>query len=334
MNLFYCQIDGGNFGDDMNSWFWDSLIPNWRELRPGHTLFGIGSILGRTFLEPFDSVLVLGSGSGYGPLPDNLNTKIEYGWVRGPLTAKNLGLPADRAITDPACMVPTFPEFRAIKKTGGSLFIPHCGTERLGLDWERVADAAGMKHLSPAQDSRIVIERIAAADMVVTESLHGAIIADAFRVPWLPIAISPTFSSYKWTDWARSMEVELTIAPALTLPKALYGFIPALRARLRGQQSVSAAKGDSVVRLGKVRLPVGPAQDHRTEYRMRPDDKRLVRAVMGFARRPLEAVLAADLRRASVMRPNLSDPAVLARRQTQILARIVEVQTGAAVASV
>jgi succinoglycan biosynthesis protein ExoV len=329
MDLFYCRIEGGNFGDDMNAWFWDALMPGWRDLRPGHTLFGIGSILGRSFLAPFERVLVLGSGSGYGPLPDDLRTAIDYGWVRGPLTAQNLGLPEDRAITDPACMVPTLPEFRTVEKTGGCLFIPHCGTERLGLDWRRIAESAGMEHLSPAQDSKAVIRRIAGAELVVTESLHGAIVADAFRVPWVPIAISPTFSSYKWTDWARSLELEIAIAPALARPKALYRLARSWRARLLGRRARGAAEGESVVRVGAARLPRGALQDRSHEYRMRDEDKTLVRGTIGLVRRPLEAMLAADLRRARAVRPNLSDEAVLARRQAQILDRLEAVRVAA-----
>src|SRR5439155_10040399 len=41
------------------------------------------------------------------------------------------------------------------------------------------------------------------------ESLHGAIVADALRVPWVPLRIrrNPHTSPFKWEDWCSSMEL-------------------------------------------------------------------------------------------------------------------------------
>jgi succinoglycan biosynthesis protein ExoV len=41
--------------------------------------------------------------------------------------------------------------------------------------------------------------------------MHGAILADAFRVPWIAVSSSRSINSFKWNDWARSLGV--TYAP-------------------------------------------------------------------------------------------------------------------------
>lgn len=333
MKLFYCRIEGGNFGDDMNLWFWDTIFPEFHGLYPDYTLFGIGSILGRDFLSPFEKVLVLGSGSGYGPLPDNLSTHVLYGWVRGPLTSKNLGLSDDMALTDPACLVPLIDEFKDIQIDGDDfsdcIFLPHCGTDRLGLDWSRVAVSAGMKYVSPRWDSKHVIRQIASSRRVVTESLHGAIIADAFRIPWVPVAIGPGFSSYKWTDWARSLEMDVKIAPALKSAKKVYFLFKNLFGRSKSQPPSGIRSGGFSEQHGEVRLPSRQALLGKgEEFRLDGRDKRIVRNIMSVSIPFIERMLINDLRATTKLSGQLSAEGVLKQRQEQILERLEKVRLG------
>ena len=321
MDLYYCKIDGGNFGDDMNAWFWDELFPDYPEIAPGYTLFGIGSILGKYFLKDHERVVVMGSGAGYTAFPDDLPGERIYGWVRGPLTTKNLGLKNDRAITDPAVMCPTLPSFQDLGHArSGRLFIPHVGTERSDLNWSGVAQRAGLEHLSPTTEAKQMIRRIARAELVVTESLHGAIIADAFRTNWVGIAISPTFSSYKWEDWAKSMELDLRLAPALRTPKSTFAAIKFARSKLRNPLGTRA--GASKTR----RLPKGELQSGGLEYRLKKTEKQAARGWVSRARPLLERILVRDLRKAAQTKQPLSDEAVLRARQAQIMERIEEMR--------
>jgi succinoglycan biosynthesis protein ExoV len=37
--------------------------------------------------------------------------------------------------------------------------------------------------------------------------MHAAILADAFRVPWVAVTTSRVINSFKWEDWATSLQV-------------------------------------------------------------------------------------------------------------------------------
>jgi hypothetical protein len=52
-----------------------------------------------------------------------------------------------------------------------------------------------------------VLNDINSSRKLITEALHGAITADALRVPWIPVARSGVFA-FKWNDWMQSIEME------------------------------------------------------------------------------------------------------------------------------
>ena len=113
----YWESAHGNFGDDLNLWLWDFLLPGFREVHPEMLLVGVGTVLNRALLPAKTRKLVVGSGFGYGALPD-ISDKDEWDirCVRGPLTAGKLGLDADMGIIDPAVMVADMPEFQNLPK--------------------------------------------------------------------------------------------------------------------------------------------------------------------------------------------------------------------------
>ncbi len=312
MKLFYCNVEGGNFGDDMNAWFWDTLFPDHATIAPDTTLFGIGSILWRQNLEGHRKVLVMGSGSGYGVVPSELPKGTEIGFVRGPRTAELLGLAPDDAITDPAAMVSTFDEFQDFSTTGETVFIPHVGTAKLPLNWKRIAERAGVTYLSPAGDSHDVILQLARAKMVLAESLHGAIIADAFRVPFVPVRISPTFNNHKWFDWADSLELEIGFEDFLVSMKETRKRLGQIkRALLRVRTPESAETPGHKATPGTRVAAVVPEEE---KARARKWVSRLSPAI--------EMMLVRDLKRAARLEGFLSGDRILRNRQTQILNRV------------
>ncbi len=108
-------------------------------------------------------------------------------------------------MTDPAILLATLPEFTGLPRDG-VIFIPHWKSVRYGY-WEEICSNLGIEFIDPCGDSKFVVRRIASARKVIAESMHAAIIADAFRVPWIPVALSREISTFKWMDWAQSLQV-------------------------------------------------------------------------------------------------------------------------------
>ncbi|MEM7076245.1 MAG: polysaccharide pyruvyl transferase family protein [Pseudomonadota bacterium] len=316
MKVFFCKVDGGNFGDDMNEWFWDELFPGHRDIAQDRTLFGIGSILWRqNFLENKNAV-VMGSGSGYGVVPNELPPGAEVGFVRGPRTARLLGLAPEQAITDPAAMVSTFGRFSEITANRQIIFIPHVGTAKLPLNWERAAERAGIHYVSPARDSQEVIRTIAGSRLVLTESLHGAIVADAFRVPFVPVSISPTFNEHKWKDWAESLLFDVSF-------RTILGSLTETPQRLARLKRAF---------WGPHRTPPGPvdARSHANGTRVArvvsADEKHRARKWASWFSPIIETMLTRDLKKVAGEKGYLSRDRVLRERQVQILDRVDEMR--------
>src|SRR5690606_3200409 len=109
--------------------------------------------------------------------------------VRGPLTAEKLGIDPAFGVIDPAVMVAEMPEFKDIPRTGEAIFVPHWRSTLTGM-WALSSRAAGLTYVSPCQEARAVVRAIARSGLVVAESMHAAILADAFRIPWIAVATS------------------------------------------------------------------------------------------------------------------------------------------------
>ena len=213
MNLYYHIDPAGNFGDDLNEFIWDELLPGWREWDDTVTLFGVGTILNEQRLQEYGGkrILVVGSGFGYGTAP---KLPFPQGWdircVRGPRSAKAMGLQPSCAIVDPAVMLPDLARFKNIPKRDAIVFVPHAASV-LRHHWQEAAAKSSIEYVSPRENCEGVIQAIASASFVVAESMHAAIIADAFRVPWVSVRISSVFSHDKWRDWGESLQLEYPI---------------------------------------------------------------------------------------------------------------------------
>lgn len=127
--------------------------------------------------------------------------------MRGPLSAAAVGVPS-AAATDGAYLVADAPSIVGAPQTRNeTLLVPHHRTLR-DRPWQRVASEAGMTFVSPELSVEALFDHYARAELVVTEAMHGAIIADALRIPWIPITISPQIDEFKWRDWLGSVELD------------------------------------------------------------------------------------------------------------------------------
>ncbi len=193
-----------NFGDALNRFIW----PQWfgEELAKDDDIlmFGIGTLLGQKITHT-GKVIVCGSGCGYEPKLENVDKdNWDIFFVRGPLTAMALGLPESIAITDPAILTP-----RVIPKappSGEIIFVPHWETSRNVL-WQQACKDAGITYVDPLGDTKEIVEKISSAKLVIAEAMHAAILADAYRVPWVAVSTSARINKFKWEDWGRSLSV-------------------------------------------------------------------------------------------------------------------------------
>ena len=261
MDIEYRRILGGNFGDDMNSWFWEKLSPGgWNETE--NTLLGIGSLLGRD-RDPNKTWHVIGSGAGY-RYPLDLSSSDHWNFlaVRGPLTARSLGLNEEKGYTDTAILLATIPEFRPLPEDerDGIIFIPHHRAAE-NCEWDTICEAAGIKYIDPRNESKEVIETIRKSKLVLSGAMHAAIIADTFRVKWLPVTTSSTINHFKWLDWTSSMNVPYK--PIFIGPGSLEGKIQHLVYKYSWSSEKIPKNPKKAIRYLKKRNRSGTIQNFR-----------------------------------------------------------------------
>ncbi|NWJ24236.1 polysaccharide pyruvyl transferase family protein [Rhizobium sp. RM] len=207
MKPYHWESHHGNFGDDLNLWLWDFLLPGLRDVHDDVLLVGVGTVLNDVLLPTRQRKLVIGSGYGYGAVPDVSTGLWDIRCVRGEKTAAKLGLAPEMGIVDPAVMVTEMPDFKGLPKVYKKTFVPHWESAEFGM-WETVCEPAGLTYLDPRGEAKSVIRAIAQSEFIVAESMHGAILADAFRVPWVAVTTSTSINSFKWSDWAGTVDVK------------------------------------------------------------------------------------------------------------------------------
>ena len=271
MQLHYCRIQGGNFGDDLNLDLWPRLFPGISEVHPEVRFYGIGTILGGE--QPAGPKVVLGSGVGYRGDPDADPQRRVY-WVRGPRTAQALGIDKAMGLGDPAVLWPSLQLPRATV-AGRVGLVPHFRSLQR-FDWATMAHAGGVHLIDPRLAPDAVAAELATCERVLCESLHGAICADAMGVPWRALVLARRFNDFKWRDWldglgmvlkTAEMPVELldTLSPLKAVGNALARLAdiggPAARQQMRPLRAAGAREHRLAVRaLGLLAAEAGAFQ--------------------------------------------------------------------------
>lgn len=205
MQLYYYVDPEGNFGDDLNPLIWRYFLSDFLNDDANTLFIGIGTILNNRISHTGLKV-VLGAGLGYGKPPE-IDSNWRFYGVRGPETAQALGLRQSLALTDPAILLPEVLNSSAPPIRYDASFMPHHASKKLG-DWRGICEQAGVHYLDPAQDIPSLVNEMRASRRVICEAMHGAIVADAYRIPWVPVVCYDHILPFKWVDWCRSLSLE------------------------------------------------------------------------------------------------------------------------------
>jgi succinoglycan biosynthesis protein ExoV len=210
MQILYAKIDGGNFGDDLNKVVWHALLPRLDELAGDQAILGIGTLQGSPIPNKIKVVHVLGTG-GYSDQPPRnwIDDRFRFHFVRGPLTAQNWGCPT-KALIDGAALVAHchLKDIAADANRARVGFVPHHKADQCA-NYHYICQQADLKYISTlGGDVARFISEIKSCDMIVTEALHGAIMADLFRKPWIAVSAGPHVVEHKWHDWCHSIGLQ------------------------------------------------------------------------------------------------------------------------------
>lgn len=132
-------------------------------------------------------------------------------FVRGPKTARLTGAPF---ISGPAILLPRLLPFEPSREGLG--FVPHFGTRRAVI--EEAAGRLGARVIHPERDVEDFVRELTKCEKVICEAMHGAIIADAYRIPWAGLRLDVGFRAgagnvFKWEDWCQSIQAPYKFAP-------------------------------------------------------------------------------------------------------------------------
>jgi succinoglycan biosynthesis protein ExoV len=119
-----------------------------------------------------------------------------------------LNIPNDLGLGDPAILLRTIIKPQEKSSPQVVSFIPHWESLHRGK-WAEICRLTGINLIDPRQPVDAILPGFSRSKLVITESMHGAIIADALRIPWIPLLPLNNKHRGKWLDWADSMQIKL-----------------------------------------------------------------------------------------------------------------------------
>ncbi len=197
---FLWHIGQPNFGDDLNPALFGLIAERGVRLERRHDrphFLGMGSILARAT----PSSIVLGAGFLTPPARHDLQGQIVS--VRGALSRDAIAQRGEILLGDPMVLLNLLAPFK--RQADGPLgFVPHVSefkrTRRLRV--------AGLKVIDPALPPWRVVQEIAGCGRIMSQSLHGLIVADALAIPNLWIAPGPAMvgGDFKFRDYFSTLD--------------------------------------------------------------------------------------------------------------------------------
>jgi len=199
--LFW-HVGSPNFGDDINPYYFESVLQCTVRLETDRSLphiLGAGSILNKATLQS----VVMGSGL-LEPLKKDLENTYHIYAVRGELSRAHVSTEKDVLLGDPISMINLVVNPKNIPKVRTIGYVPHV-TEYLAAK----KALGGRYHIiDPANDPMGVVADIASCDRIISQSLHGLIVADAMNVPniWMKPSSKMTGGAFKFDDYFSTVD--------------------------------------------------------------------------------------------------------------------------------
>lgn len=190
MEYLYYKTKKGNFGDDLNGWLWPKLFGE-EDSSDDLAFLGIGTILyehNKHIIGARNKRKVV-FGTGVRPVYKQfpMDDQWDVRFLRGPLSSNHFNRKFDY-ISDAAYALQLLPEFQQIAQTSKQYevsFIPYFKSESY-FDWKSICKELGIHYITTHTDLGIeyTLREIAASKFVISEAMHGAILADILRIPW------------------------------------------------------------------------------------------------------------------------------------------------------
>lgn len=200
-NLYW--MEGTNFGDAMNPYLYEKIVGRKpkrvvAKYRASHYM-GIGSVLN----NGNEHTVAWGTGLAWNR--DVVHPKVDIRAVRGPLTreiAIRNGCSCPEVYGDPALLLPRYynPIIEKKYKLG---IIPHV------IDHHLINPLEGSMIINLNDSTEKVVRDLLECEKVVSSSLHGIIVADAYGIPakWVEFSNRVLGDKTKFYDYFDSVQV-------------------------------------------------------------------------------------------------------------------------------
>lgn len=199
-----------NFGDDVNPFLLKKIFSERIISSQRVCIMGIGSIINDSnvaSMDGFEQKIIFSSGAGYEKLESRLDASWRVACVRGPKTAEFMKIDASKAVCDGAVLLSDFHDVLSPSKRRGIAFVPHVHTARaIGKGLRDICENLGLDYVAPDLPHDDFVRAISGAELILTEAMHGAILADTMRTPWVCCHIM-FHNRFKWQDWCGSVGV-------------------------------------------------------------------------------------------------------------------------------
>ncbi|MEO0870017.1 MAG: polysaccharide pyruvyl transferase family protein, partial [Cyanobacteria bacterium J06642_11] len=189
MKIYYYLRDDHqpNFGDELNIWLWPKFLDNCFDQSSDCLFIGTGTLLNNRLpkrTQSSKSVIIMGTGAGYEQPLKHIPDHWQIYCVRGPRSAQQLALPAAKAVADGGLLVNrVFPKSQ--HQPYAVSFMPHIHHANYAADpWQAVCQTTGIHYIDPRWPVEQTLTEISQSQLLLAEAMHGAIVADALRVPW------------------------------------------------------------------------------------------------------------------------------------------------------